>query len=353
MNEKLISKKKPAYPITNMLSNYLTAQGRNIKIPIFYDDLLRFQGAVEIFDDNDNDTLWISCYYAEHERQEIELSLKQMYSILHSDGSDTILPYLNIDSIDFCTFGNTKPFRIKVRNILNDNYIFLYLKRADASRIYGLELEHLLSPNHINFLVHKDTLIEEHISGIPGDTFIKEHLDKISEQDKRALAKEFVKFNERCFVRLLADMRSYNYVIVITHDFDRIQYRIRAVDFDQQSYEGNPKVYKPQFLKENNALVEMSLKVLASESIEQYEKEERSLLAKRATSENERLLDLVKCMKKDTISSPDKIKELKTGLYQLTGDVNFKKSKNMGMLLNAALDFIIRNYQSENPYIIK
>ena len=353
MDEKLISKKKPAYPITDALSKYLTVQGRNIKIPIFYDDLLRFQGAVEILDDKDNDTLWVSCYFAEHERDEIELSLKQMYSILHSDGSDSIIPYLNIDSIDFCTFGNTKPFRIKVRNILNDNYIFLYIKKADASRIYGLELEQLLSPNHINFLVHKDTLIEEHISGIPGDTFISDHLDTISEQDKRALAKEFVKFNERCFVRLLADMRSYNYVIVITHDFDRIQYRIRAVDFDQQSYEGNPKVYKPQFLKENNALVELSLKVLNKESIEQYEIEERSLLAKRATSERKRLHNLIKCMKKDNISTPEKIKQLKTGLFELTGDVKFKKSKNMGELLSTALDFIIRNYKSGNPYIIK
>lgn len=353
MDEKLISKKKPAFPITELLFNYLTDQGRNIKIPIFYDDLLRFQGAVEIFDDEGNDTLWISCYFAEHERDEIELSLKQMYSILHSDGSTSILPYLNIDSIDFCTFGNTKPFRVKVRNILNDNYIFLYIKKADASRIYGLELEHLLSPNHINFLVHKDTLIEEHISGIPGDTFIKHNLEAISEQDKRALAKEFVKFNERCFVRLLADMRSYNYVIVITHDFDRIQYRIRAVDFDQQSFEGNPKVYKPQFLKENNALVELSLNVLAKESIEQYEKEERSLLAKRATSEHERLADLIKCMQNDCISFPEKINELKKGLFELTGDVNFKKSKNMGELLSNALDFIIRNYKNENPYIIK
>jgi hypothetical protein len=334
-------------------SNYLTKQGRNIKIPIFYDDLLRFQGAVEIFDDNDKDTLWVSCYYAEHEREEIQNSLKQMYSILHSDGSDTILPYLNIDSIDFCTFGNTKPFRIKVRNILNDNYIFLYVKKADASRIYGLELEDLLSPNHINFLVHKDTLIEEHISGIPGDIYISDHLQTISEQDKRALAKEFVKFNERCFVRLLADMRSYNYVIVITHDFDRKQYRIRAVDFDQQSYEGNSKVYKPQFLKENNAFVKMSFEVLAKESREQYEKEERSLLAKRVASERERLDDLLNCMKKDTISTPEKIKELRLGLFKLTKDVNFKKSKNMGELLSTALVFITRNYVNENPYILK
>ena len=353
MSDELISKKKPAYPITSLLSNYLSEQGRNIKIPIFYDDLLRFQGAVEVFDENGKDTLWISCYYSEFEREEIDLSLKQVYSILHSDGSDSIIPYLNIDSIDFCTFGNTKPFRVKVRNILNDNYIFLYVKKADASRIYGLELEDLLSPNHINFLVHKETLIEEHISGIPGDIYISEYLDTISEQDKRALAKEFVKFNERCFVRLLADMRSYNYVIVITYDFDRKQYRIRAIDFDQQSYEGNPKVYKPQFLKENNAFVQMSLEVLATESIQQYEKEERSLLAKRASSEHKRLRHLIKCMKKDTISSTEKVEQLKTGLFGLTGDVKIKRSKNRGELLNAVLEFVIRNYKNENPYIIK
>ena len=348
-----MSKKKPAYPITKQLSNYLTEHNRNIKIPIFYDDLLRFQGAVAVYDTDGDDTLWVSTYYDEHERREIDLRLKQMYTILHSDGGDAILPFLNIDSIHFCTFGNSKPFRIKVRNILNDNYIYLYIKIADASRIYGLELEHLLSPNHINFLVHKNTLIEEHISGIPGDEFIANALDKCTEQDKIAIAKEFVKFNERCFIRLLGDMRSYNYVMVLTHDFDKIEYRIRAIDFDQQSFEGNPKVYKPQFLKENNTLVEMTTRLLKKESIEQYKNEERSLLAKRATSDRDRLNNLLDCMRQSTISTPKKIEELKMGLQDLTGDIHFKKSKNMGDILNTALEFIIRNYKNVNPYIIR
>jgi hypothetical protein len=349
--QKLMSKKKPTYPITAGLSTYLTKYARNIKIPIYYDDLLRYQGAVTVYDKHGNDTLWIQVYYSDSEREDIEHSLKQMYSILHSDGSDALLPYLNIDSIDYCTFGNSKPFRIKVRNILNDNYIFLYIKKADASRIYGLELEHLLSPNHINFLVHGNTLIEEHISGIPGDDFIKYHLDTCSEQDKREIAKEFVKFNERCFIRLLGDMRSYNYVMVLINDFDRIQYRIRAIDFDQQSYEGNVKVYRPQFLKENNAFVDLVTSELKQASIEQYKREERSLLAKRATSAKKRLRQLIVCMRKDAISQPEKIKELKDALLELTGDVNFKKSRNMGQILDSALDFIIRNYQSVNPFL--
>jgi len=349
--QKLISKKKPTYPITKNLSAYLSKYARNIKIPIFYDDLLRYQGSVTVYDKYGNDSLWIQVYYSEYERQDIEKSLKLMYSILHSDGSDSLLPYLNIDSIDYCTFGNSKPFRIKVRNILNDNYIFLYIKKADASRIYGLELEHLLSPNHINFLVHGNTLIEEHISGIPGDDFITYQLNQCSEQDKREIAKEFVKFNERCFVRLLGDMRSYNYVMVLTNDFDRIQYRIRAIDFDQQSYEGNVKVYRPQFLKENNALVLLVASVLEEPSIVQYKREERSLLAKRATSESDRLQELIHCMQEDTVSQPEKIIELKKALHKLTGDIKFKKANNMGEILDAALDFIVRNYKNENPFL--
>ena len=348
-----MSKKKPAYPISDQLFDYLTEHSRNIKIPIYYEDLLRFQGAVEIYDKNGNDTLWVSTYFAEHERDEIELSLKQVYTILHADGSEEALQYLTIDSIDFCTFGNTKPFRIKVRNILNDNYIYLYIKKADASRIYGLELEHILSPNHINFLVHKDTIIEEHISGIPGDTFIDEHLESLSDQDKKSIAKEFVKFNERCFIRLLGDMRSYNYVFVLTHDFDRIDYRIRAIDFDQQSFEGNSKVYKPQFLKENNELVEMTLSLMQKESMEQYKNEERSLLAKRASSEYDRLTALLNCMKKDQLSTPAKIKELRKELFSLTKDVRFRRSKNMGDIVSSALDFVKRNYENVNPYIIR
>jgi hypothetical protein len=58
-------------------------------------------------------------------------------------------------------------------------------------------------------------------------------------------------------------------------------------------------------------------------------------------------------MKADQISTKEKIEELRRGLFELTGDVNFKKSNNMGNLLEATLDFIVRNYKNENPYIIR
>jgi hypothetical protein len=300
---------------------------------------------VVVYDENEEDTLWIRVYYNEFERQEIDTSLKKVYSILHSDGSGHIDQYLNVDAIDYCTFANSKPFRIKVRNILNDNFTYFYVKKADASRIYGLEFEHMLSPYNLNFLVYKDTMIEEHIAGIPGDVFIKEMLPKCTETEKAQLAKEFVKFNERSMIRLLGDMRSYNYVIVMTHDFDHVVYRIRAIDFDQQSFEGKLKVYRPQFFKENYKMVELVKSKLLENSIDQYKLEERSIIAKRILSSGDRIKLLGKICKNDDISLSANIKLLKKEIYELTKDVQFKKCKTMGEILELALDFVKRNYQ--------
>ncbi|MBC9796030.1 hypothetical protein [Sinomicrobium weinanense] len=343
--EKLMSKKKPAFPVTKKLHGYLREYNRTIKFPIFYDDLLRFSGSTVVYDRNDEDTLWIRVYYNEFDDQEIDLSLKRVYSILHSDGSDAILQFLNVDAIDYCTFGNSKPFRIKVRNVLNDNYTYFYVKKADASRIYGLELEHMLSPYNLNFLVYKDTLIEEHIAGIPGDVFMKELLPICSEMEKSQIAKEFVKFNERCMIRLLGDMRSYNYVIVPTHDFDHVVYKIRAIDFDQQCYEGKFKVYRPQFFKENIIMVNLVRDKLQRSSVDQYKVEERSIVAKRLISCHERMEELLDCARTDTISIPENVEQLKMEILQFVQDVEFKKARNMGEVLGAALDFVKRNYE--------
>ena len=343
-----ISKKKPSYQICDTLSSYLSNYNRTITLPIFYDDLLRFQGSVAVYDANDNDTLWVRVYYNEHERKEIDLSLKQVYSILISDGNAVILKYLNIDAIDFCTFGNSKPFRVKVRNILNDNYTYFYVKKADASRVYGLELEHMLSPYNLNFLVYKDTLIEEHIVGIPGDDFIKNVLPNCSASEQSQIAKEFIKFNERCMIRLLGDMRSYNYVIVPTHDFDHVVYKIRAIDFDQQCYEGNLKIYRPQFFKENYKMVELVRHKIQRASVDQYKIEERSIMAKRMLSFSNRISRLISCMENDTISNNKNVVQLREDIYKYTLDINFKKSNSMGLIVKHALNYVKRNYENVN-----
>ncbi len=348
MEEKMMSQKKPTFPINKQFNIYLTKYNRNTKIPVFYEDLLRFSGSITVYDRHERNTFWVRCYYPDHERDGIDKSLKRVYTLLHSDGSDNSFQHLNVDAIDYCTFGNSKPFRVKIRNILNDSFTHFYVKKADASRIYGLEFEHILSPHRINFLVYEETLIEEHIAGIPGDVFIENNLQKCDERAKTQIAKQFVKFNERCMIRLLGDMRSYNYVIIPTHDFDHVAYQIRAIDFDQQCYEGNLKVYRPQFFKENLVMVNLVSQKLADSSIEQYQREERSQVAKRLINSQKRYTELIRCMSRDTISTPQNVLRLKKDLAAYTKDIKFRRPKTMGGILKTALDFVKRNYVDIN-----
>jgi len=346
VEEKLISKKKPFFPISDELMHFLKRYDRWMESSICYDDLMRFSGSVIVYDKNDQDSLWVRVYYSDSDREEIDVQLKTIYTLLHSDGGTSSLPDLNIDAIDYCTFGNSKPFRIKIRNILNDNFTYFYVKKTDASRVYGLEFEHILSPYNLNYMVNHDTLIEEHIAGIPGDVFIKENLPLCSEAEKAQIAKEYVKFNERCMVRLLGDMRAYNYVVIPIHDFDHVIYRIRAIDFDQQCFEGKLSVYRPQFFKENYPLIQVIKDKLNHESIIQYKIEERSIVSRRLINSGNRIEFLLNIMKNDQLSLPENLEKLKNEIFVFTKDESFKKSKSMGELMQAAFDYMRKNYQN-------
>ena len=348
MKDVKIAFRKPIYPVSTDLQKYLEENNRVTGFRFHYDDLLRFSGYTMVEDKDGKDSLWLSVYYSEFEHSEIEASLNKIYTLLHSDGDQDVLPFLTVDSIHYCTFGNSKPFRIRVRNILNDNYTNFYVKKADASRLYGLEMEDIISFNRINYLIHEDTLIEEHILGIPGDIFIADHLPKCTEREKAQIAKEFVKFNERCMLGLLGDMRSYNYVVIPVHDFDQVVYRIRPIDFDQQSYEGNLKIYLPQYFKENQKMVELVTEKLKPSSVEQYRKEVRSSVSKRILSSHHRFLNLMSAMRSEELSSPEKIDELRTALQKLTYNPQFKKCTTMGEILETGLQFVVRNYQHTN-----
>ena len=346
ISKKLISKKKPFYPISKELKLFLKDHDRWMDDVISYDDLLRYSDSINLYDKRNKDTLWVRLIFNESERQEIDENLKIIYTLLHSDGNPSSIPYLNIDSVDYCTFGNSKPFRIKIRNIVNDNFTYFYVKKTDASRVYGIEFEHMLSPRNLNFLVNDSSLIEEHISGIPGDIFIEEYLPKCTELQKSQIAKEYVKFNERCMIRLLGDMRSYNYVVIPIHDFDQVIYKIRAIDFDQQSFEGKFSVYRPQFFKENKPMMDTVRDKLKKDSIIQYKIEERSTISRRLIISDERMKLLINIMKKDTVSKKENVKNLKNEIYKFTNEEKFIKCKSMGELMEQTLDYLKRNYQN-------
>jgi hypothetical protein len=336
-----ISKKKIIFKIRKPLRKYLIDYGREIKMPLSYYDLTRYYNCVPVYDSHNRDTLWMTVYYHQDDMSHIYDGLKKIYAILKASGDLSVMEHLFIDRIDLCIYGNTKPFRVRIVNKMNDNFDYFYIKIADASRVYGLELEHILSPNRINYFTDCDTLIEEHIIGIPGDMFIKQHLhDK--KINKIRLAKEFVKFNERCFVRLLGDMHSSNFVVEVTPDFEEVHYRIRAIDFDQQSYEGKKLVYMPQYFTQNNPIIQVGLEVLTPESVKQYQKEERSMIAARLKAAKYRIKELGDAVMKDEISLPENIDRLKKELAAHYKDDEFLSCNKMGAIVRTSLRMLLK-----------
>ncbi len=331
------SRKKPIFPVNAALRKYLTKYGREVPLSATYRDLQRYTYSTPLKDKFGKDTAWEKVSYDMDQLQFLRENLVRIYAMLKTEGNMSFINHLDVARIDFCYFGNSQPFRIRIVNKFNDNYDHYYIKQADASRVYGLELEHLLSPNRLTYLTDKSTLIEEHIPGIPGDIFINNYLTDPTTNQIR-LAKEFVKFNERCFVHLLGDMRAYNFVVNITPDIEDYQYRIRAIDFDQQSYEGRKNLYLPQFFKENQAFVNIVMNHLDKKSIAQYQAEERTMMTYRLVSERYRMMELLTIMGNDTISQPEKLEQLKKELHDyFGGQPSFLKAKTMGQLVKRQL----------------
>ncbi len=331
--------KKPSFPISEGLRRYLVRFRRDKPLPATYQRLRRFAESAPLSDASGKPTLWETVVYDRFEMESLNEDLKQMYALLRVDGDLSVMKHLYVDRIDFCAFGNSAPFRIRIVNAYNDNPDHFYIKKGDASRIYGLELEHLLSPNRLTYLTCGDTLVEEHIAGIPGDVFVKRWLDSEELRPIR-VAKELVKFNERCFVQLLGDMRSYNFVVVITPDFEGAQIRIRAMDFDQQTYEGRMNFYRPQFFKDNQPLVAYCLKHLNIETARQYQREEQVLILQRRAIVQERVEQLLTAMASDTLAPEENFIQLRDALAEHHKRREYLDCRSMGELIRENLETI-------------
>jgi len=85
---------------------------------------------------------------------------------------------------------------------------------------------------------------------------------------------------------------------------------------------------------------------LQRNSVDQYKVEERSIVAKRILSYEDRIEELADICREDHVSTPENVKMLKMQIYDLTLDLNFKKCNTMGHILTLALDFVKRNYEN-------
>ena len=125
-------------------------------------------------------------------------------------------------------------------------------------------------------------------------------------------------------------MRAYNYVVEVTPDFEENQYRVRAIDFDQQCYEGKRSMYLPQFFKNNLPVVQLCTRLINKDTAIQYQQEERALIKRRLNFSKNRIAHLKDCMCADQISSLEKTEQLKKELSEMHQDDRFLKCKSMG-----------------------
>ncbi|MFM7373614.1 MAG: hypothetical protein ACKO39_00460 [Chthoniobacterales bacterium] len=333
----MISRRKERYPVSSSLMQYLHHFGRYADVPLVYDDLLRFTTSIPYENPSGKETLWLSVAYAPEVMAELQPKLTNIYAQLKIGGDLSSAKHLAVERVDYGDFGNSRPFRIRIVNQFNGNADHYYVKYADASRIYGLELEHILSPFRMSYLVRENTLIEEHIAGIPWDVFIADHLRR-EDLNKVRVAKEFVKFAERCYLRLLGDMRAVNYIVDITPDFEEVQYRVRPVDFDQQTYEPALEVYRPHLFPDNKPVDELVRAHLNVPTIVQYRQEERSQTARRIQAEERRYHALVSTLRKTPIAPEENVAALAAALDEYHQCNSFAGSANMGDLLVNHLD---------------
>lgn len=99
-------------------------------------------------------------------------------------------------------------------------------------------------------------------------------------------------------------------------------------------------------------MMELVRSCLTRNSINQYKIEERSIVSRRIISSGVRLKSLVQIMEASTLSSPEKIEQLRNEIYRFTRDKAFIESQSMGAVLKASFAFIRRHYENVDMHTL-
>jgi len=187
------------------------------------------------------------------------------------DGDFSVMQHLYIDRVGFCSFGTRRPFRIRIVNAFNDNPDYFYIRRRTPRAFTALNLSTAFAQPPQFHHARQQPRRGAH-RGRAGRYLFQRRGWTTRAQPIR-IAKELVKFNERCFVRLLGDMRSYTMSRAHAH-FEGLAGALRAMDFDQQSHHGRKNFYLPQFFKENSKLAQSAPSTSTATAL-QYQREEQ------------------------------------------------------------------------------
>src|SRR4028119_613510 len=95
----LPSKKKPYYPINAALRGYLKKNGREVILPVTYEDLSRITFSIPIKDKHGKDTHWEEARYDMREWEFIRDGLTQIYAILKTEGNLNYISHWDVARI--------------------------------------------------------------------------------------------------------------------------------------------------------------------------------------------------------------------------------------------------------------
>ena len=105
-------------------------------------------------------------------------------------------------------------------------------------------------------------------------------------------------------------------------------------------------MYLPQFFKENKPVVDLCTSLLNYQTMNQYQDEERTLMARRAHAVEHRFQALLDCMRADTISTPEKTAQLKEELADYHKASEFLKCETMGDVVATNIEHMLTKVAS-------
>lgn len=110
---------------------------RERELPVTYERLRDFHASVPLLDAAGRNTLWETVAYRAEDMPALNEGLKLIYALLRVNGDFSVMEHLYIDRVDFCSFGNSTPFRIRIVNAYNDNQDYFYIKKPMLPAFMG------------------------------------------------------------------------------------------------------------------------------------------------------------------------------------------------------------------------
>ena len=98
----------------------------------------------------------------------------------------------------------------------------------------------------------------------------------------------------------------------------------------------------PKYFKQNNPIIKIGMDNMTPETMMQYMREERTMIAARLKVEGTRVSDLLRAMKADRISTDENVIQLRKELSIYYEEPAFLQCGNMGQIVEKSLEMLTK-----------